>query len=63
MAKKKQNILPEEIADDFTVDPKAPVRFAHRRYGEYDLRKITRNAADFLASKKIYLSRVNKKDD
>lgn len=63
MAKKKRSILPEEIADDFTVDPKAPVRFIHRRYGEFDLRKISRKAADFLASKKIYVSRVNKKDD
>ena len=54
MAKDKI-ILPTEVADRFTVDPKAPVRFVHRLYGEYDLRTITVKTAEFLAQKGLYL--------
>lgn len=51
----KQLILPADVAERFTVDPKAPVRFIHRFYGEYDLRNISLKAAEFLSSKGVYL--------
>lgn len=60
---KIRNILPEEIADQFTVDPKAPVRFVHRIYGEYDLSKISSKAAEFLASRNIYLKKKKPKEN
>ena len=56
-----KNILPDNVADKFTVDPKAPVRFVHRIYGEHDLRKVTLKEAQFLSDRGIYLKPVAKK--
>jgi len=57
---KTKVILPSELADKFSVDPKAPVRFVHRIHGEYDLSKINAKQAKHLADNNIYLKPVKK---